>query len=151
MRQIYLDHAAGTPLRTEALQAMLPFLQSEFGNPLSIHGFGDAPRQAMETARKQVADLIGATPNEIYFTASGSESNNMALKGTAWMNRKKGNHIVVSSIEHQSVLNSAATLEKTWLRSHARARRRLRLGRSRCSGQGRTQRYHPGVRDARQQ
>jgi cysteine desulfurase len=112
MRKVYLDHAAGTPLRAEALQAMLPFLQTEFGNPLSIHSYGDAPREALEAARKQVADLIGATPNEVYFTASGSEANNMALKGAAWMNRKKGNHIVVSSIEHQSVLNSAATLEK---------------------------------------
>jgi cysteine desulfurase len=112
MRKVYLDHSAGTPLRPEALQAMLPFLQTEFGNPLSIHSFGDAPREALERARKQVADLIGANPNEMYFTASGSEANNMALKGAAWMNRKKGNHIVVSSIEHQSVLNAAATLEK---------------------------------------
>lgn len=112
MKRIYMDHAAITPLRPEALEAMLPFYKEEFGNPLSVSSFGDAPRKAMEEARKQVADLIGAEPQEIYFTASGSEANNMALKGVALMHRKRGNHLVVSAIEHQSVLNAAATLEK---------------------------------------
>ena len=151
MRRVYLDHAAGTPLRPEALQAMLPFLQTEFGNPLSIHSFGDAPREALETARKQVADLIGATPTEIYFTASGSEANNMALKGAAWMNRKKGNHIVVSSIEHQSVLNSAATLEKLGFEVTSRARGRIWLGRPGRRRESPAPRHDPGVGDARQQ
>ncbi len=112
MRKIYLDHAAASPLRAEAFRAMLPFFEEHFGNPLSVHSFGDAPRTAVEEAREKVAQLIGATAKEIYFTASGSEANNMAIKGVALMNRKKGNHIVVSAIEHQSVLNPAATLEK---------------------------------------
>ena len=112
MRTVYMDHASTTPLRPEALKAMLPFFEEDFGNPLSIHSFGDAPREAMEAAREKVAQLIGATSKEIYFTANGSEANNMAIKGVALMNRKKGNHIIVSAIEHQSVLNPAATLEK---------------------------------------
>jgi len=112
MTRAYMDHAATSHLRPEAMKAMLPFYEGEFGNPLSVHSFGDAPREAMEAARDQVAHLIGATSREIYFTSSGSEANNMAIKGVAWMNRKKGKHIVVSTIEHQSVLNSAATLEK---------------------------------------
>ena len=111
-KSVYADHAAATRLRPEALAAMTPFLKSEFGNPLSVHSFGDAPREALERAREQVAQLIGASTGEIYFTASGSEANNAAIKGVALMNRKKGNHIVVSAIEHQSVLNPAATLEK---------------------------------------
>ena len=112
MTKAYMDHAATTRLRPEAMKAMLPFYEDEFGNPLSVHSFGDAPREAMEAAREQVARLIGAASREIYFTSNGSEANNMAIKGVAWMNRKKGKHIVVSTIEHQSVLNSAATLEK---------------------------------------
>ena len=111
-RSVYADHAAATRLRPEALAAMIPFLESDFGNPLSVHSFGDVPREALERAREQVAQLIGASPAEIYFTASGSEANNAAIKGVALMNRKKGNHIVVSAIEHQSVLNPVATLEK---------------------------------------
>ena len=112
MRTVYMDHASTTPLRPEVLKAMLPFFEEDFGNPLSIHSFGDAPREAMEAARGKVAQLIGATSKDIYFTANGSEANNMAIKGVALMNRKKGNHIIVSAIEHQSVLNPAATLEK---------------------------------------
>jgi len=95
---------------------MLPYLKEQFGNPLSLHGFGEGPREAVEEARAKVAALIGAKPNEIYFTASGSEANNMAVKGIALMNRPKeknaGQHIVVSAIEHQSVLNATQTLEK---------------------------------------
>ena len=111
-RKIYMDHAGAAPLRPEAFRAMQPFFEEHFGNPLSVHSFGDSPRTAIEEAREKIAQLIGATAKEIYFTASGSESNNMAIKGVALMNRKKGNHIVVSAIEHQSVLNPAATLEK---------------------------------------
>jgi cysteine desulfurase len=91
---------------------MLPYLQEQFGNPMSLHGFGEGPREAMEEARARVADLIGARANEIYFTASGSEANNMAVKGIALMKRQKGGHVVVSAIEHQSVLNAVQTLEK---------------------------------------
>jgi len=112
MPEVYLDNAATTPMRPEALEAMLPFLQDEFGNPQSLHSYGDAPREALERAREQVANLIGAQEKEIYFTASGTEANNMALKGVAWANEKSGKHIVISAIEHHSVLNSARTLEK---------------------------------------
>jgi len=112
MREIYFDHAATTPLLPKVVEAMLPYLKEHWGNPLSLHRFGDRPREAMEKARAQVADLIGAQPREIYFTASGSEANNMAIKGAALMNQKKGEHIVVSAIEHHSMLNSAKTLEK---------------------------------------
>lgn len=112
MRKVYFDHAATTPVHPKVVEAMLPYLQEQFGNPLSLHSFGEGPREAVEEARAKVADLIGAKPDEIYFTASGSEANNMAVKGVALMNRQKGQHIVVSAIEHQSVLNAAQTLEK---------------------------------------
>ena len=112
MREAYFDHAATTPLLPEVVEAMIPYLKELWGNPLSLHGFGERPREAMEKARAQVADLIGAQSKEIYFTASGSEANNMAIKGAALMNQKAGKHIVVSAIEHHSVLNSAKTLEK---------------------------------------
>jgi cysteine desulfurase len=112
MRKVYFDHAATTPIHPTVLEAMLPYLQEQFGNPLSLHSFGEDPREAVEEARAKVADLIGARPDEIYFTASGSEANNMAVKGIALMNRQKGQHMVVSAIEHQSVLNATQTLEK---------------------------------------
>jgi len=112
MTEVYLDHAANTPLRSEVVEAMLPYLREHWGNPLSLHRFGERPREAIEKARAQVADLIGAQPGDIYFTASGSEANNMAIKGAALMNQKQGKHVVVSAIEHHSVLNSAKTLEK---------------------------------------
>jgi cysteine desulfurase len=112
MRKVYFDHAATTPVHPHVVEAMLPYLQEKFGNPLSLHSFGEDPREAVEEARARVADLIGARPDEIYFTASGSEANNMAVKGIALMNRQKGQHMVVSAIEHQSVLNSTQTLEK---------------------------------------
>jgi cysteine desulfurase len=91
---------------------MLPYFTTEFGNPTSIHPKGGAPREALEKSREQTAALIGATPEEIFFTSCGSESNNMALKGCAWANDKKGRHIVVSAIEHQSVLNAARSLSR---------------------------------------
>lgn len=112
MREIYFDYGATTPLRREVVEAMTPYLKEQFGNPLSLHRFGEAPRQAVEEAREKVAALIGARSNEIYFTASGSEANNMAVKGIALMNRKRGEHIVVSAIEHLSVLNATQTMEK---------------------------------------
>jgi cysteine desulfurase len=112
MRKVYFDYAATTPIHPKVVEAMLPYLQEQFGNPLSLHSFGEGPREAVEEARVKVADLIGAKPNEIYFTASGSEANNMAVKGIALMNREKGQHMIVSAIEHQSVLNATQTLEK---------------------------------------
>jgi cysteine desulfurase len=112
MKKVYFDHAATTPVHPKVVEAMLPYLKEQFGNPLSLHSFGEDPREALEEARAKVADLIGARPNEIYFTSSGSEANNMAVKGIALMNRQKGQHMVVSAIEHQSVLNATQTLEK---------------------------------------
>jgi len=112
MRKVYLDNAATTPLLREVREAMLPFLAEAFGNPSSLHDWGDTTREAVETARAQVAQLIGASAEEIIFTGSGTESNNFAIKGLALAQQSKGKHIVVSAIEHFSVLHSARTLEK---------------------------------------
>lgn len=115
MREVYFDYGATTPPRPEVVEAMLPYFREHFGNPQSLHRYGDAPRQAVEGAREKVAGLIGARGNEIYFTASGSEANNFAIKGVALMNRQRGEHVVVSSVEHLSVINAARTLEKLGL------------------------------------
>jgi len=112
MRKVYLDNAATTPLLPEVREAMLPYLGDVFGNPSSLHDWGDGSREALETAREQVAQLIGANPDEIIFTGSGTESNNFAIKGLALAQQNKGKHLVVSAIEHFSVLHSAKTLEK---------------------------------------
>lgn len=113
MKRVYLDHAATTPILPEVREAMLPYLNESFGNPSSLHDWGDPAREALETARSQVAALIGASePEEIIFTASGTESNNFAIKGLALAQQNKGKHIIISAIEHFSVLNSARTLEK---------------------------------------
>jgi cysteine desulfurase len=113
MRKVYLDHSATTPLLPAVKEAMLPFLGDSFGNPLSLHDWGDPPRDAMDRAREQVAALIGANSSEeIIFTASGTESNNFAIKGLAFALQGKGKHIVISAIEHFSVMNSARSLEK---------------------------------------
>jgi len=112
MRKVYLDNAATTPLLPEVREAMMPYLGDTFGNPSSLHDWGDGAREAMEEARTQVARLIGANPDEIIFTGSGTESNNFAVKGLALAQQNKGRHVVVSAIEHFSVLHSAKTLEK---------------------------------------
>ena len=112
MRRIYLDNAATTPLLPEVREAMLPFLGDVFGNPSSLHDWGDVARQAVDAAREQVAELIGANAEEVIFTGSGTESNNFAVKGLALAQQGKGKHVVISAIEHFSVLHSARTLEK---------------------------------------
>jgi cysteine desulfurase len=112
MMKVYLDNVATTHILPEVRDAMLPFLNEAFGNPSCLHEWGDVPRDAMEAARKQVAELIGAGLEEVIFTSGGTESNNFAIKGLALAQQKKGKHIVVSAIEHFSVLNSAKTLEK---------------------------------------
>lgn len=112
MRRVYLDNAATTPLLPEVSEAMIPYLREFFGNPSSLHSWGDAAREAIEVARAQVAQLIGANPEEIIFTGNGTESNNFAVKGLALAQQAKGKHVVVSAIEHFSVLYSARTLEK---------------------------------------
>ena len=112
MRKVYLDNAATTPLLPKVREAMLPYLGEVFGNPSCLHEWGDGAREAMETAREQVAQLIGANAEEIIFTGSGTESNNFAVKGLALAQQNKGKHVVLSAIEHFSVLYSARTLEK---------------------------------------
>ncbi len=112
MRRIYLDHIAGTPLHPDVLDAMLPYLKEKFGNPQSLHSIGQEALEAIELAREKVARLINAEPPEIVFTSSGSEANNFALKGLAFAHQGRGKHIILSSIEHQSILHSAKYLEK---------------------------------------
>jgi len=112
MRRVYLDHIAATPLLPEALDAMLPFLNDRFGNAQSLHAEGQSALEALETARESVARLINAAPAEIVFTSGGSEANNLAVKGLALAARAKGTHIVLSAVEHTSVLNAAKSLEK---------------------------------------
>ena len=112
MTEIYMDNAAGTRLLDEVLEEMMPYLTSEYGNPSSIHSKGSKPRDAVESAWERVADLIGAQTKEIYFTSCGTESNNFAVKGAAWGGVKNGKHIVVSAVEHQSVLYAARALER---------------------------------------
>ncbi len=111
-RKVYLDYTAAAPVLPEVFEAMLPYLRDIYGNPQSIHTWGDAAREAIENAREQVAALINASAEELIFTSSGSEANNLAIKGLAQAQAGKGKHIIVSAIEHFSVLNTARTLEK---------------------------------------
>jgi len=112
MRKAYFDHIAATSLHPEALQAMLPYLSEVYGNPQSLHSAGQQALAAVDAAREEVAGLIGSGVEEIFFTASGSEANNLAVKGLAQAYQAKGKHIVVSAIEHLSVLNPVKNLEK---------------------------------------
>lgn len=112
MKGAYLDHASATPVRKEVLEAMLPYFSEQFANPSNVYDLGSKIKAAVEDARVNVADLIGADPSQIIFTSSGAEANNLAIKGVAFARQKKGNHIIVSSIEHHSVLNAARFLER---------------------------------------
>ncbi len=115
MKRIYLDHNATTPLHPEVLEAMTPYLTNRFGNGSSIHAYGREARNAIDTAREQVADLIGAkSPSEIVFTSSGTEADNHAIKGLAELQRSRnaGHHIITSSVEHHAVLHTCQHLEK---------------------------------------
>jgi len=107
---IYLDNAASTPVNAEVLEEMIPFLQDQFGNPSSIHKYGRSALRAIQNARKQIAYLINAEPKEILITSGGTESNNTALFGMA--HAKKGNHMIISSIEHDAILEPCKILEK---------------------------------------
>ena len=110
--RIYLDHAATTPVSKTVLEAMLPYFAEMPGNASAVYGTGREARKAVEQARKQVAAAIGAEPREIVFTSGGSESDNMAVKGTAMALQGKGRHIITTEIEHQAVLKSCSWLEK---------------------------------------
>ncbi len=112
MKIRYFDHAATTPVSSSVVQEMLPYFELQYGNASSAYSIGRQAKKAIEQARKKVASNIGANPKEIYFTSCGSESDNLAVKGVAYANRKKGNHIITSKIEHHAVLNSCKTLEK---------------------------------------
>lgn len=112
MRKVYLDHAATTPVHPKVLEAMLPYFTGKFGNPSNLHDPGREAKQAVDEARAKTAGLIHAKPEEIFFTSSGTEANNFAIKGLAQANSQKGNHIIVSQVEHFSVLHPAKTLEK---------------------------------------
>jgi cysteine desulfurase len=112
MKRIYMDHAATTSTDVEVVKEMEPYFSLKYGNPNSIHSFGQEARDAVEEAREKIAHLIGANPSEIVFTAGGTEADNYAIKGIAWANQKKGNHIITSKIEHHAVLHSCQFLEK---------------------------------------
>ena len=112
MNRIYMDNAATTAVAPQVLEAMLPYFTEVYGNPSSIHSTGRESRRVVDAARRQVANAIGALPQEIYFTAGGSESDNWAIKGAAFAKQAKGNHIITSAIEHHAVLHTCQWLEK---------------------------------------
>ncbi len=112
MQGVYFDHSATTSTDPAVAALMLEYMTEKFGNPSSVHSFGREARKAVEKAREQVADLIGAAAGEIYFTSGGTEADNMVLKGVAFANRKKGNHIITSAIEHHAILHTCEYLEK---------------------------------------
>ncbi|MDN5340303.1 MAG: cysteine desulfurase [Euryarchaeota archaeon] len=111
-RSVYMDHAATTPVRPEVAEVMLPYFSERFGNPSSLYALAREAKEAVEEARERVAAAIGASPAEIYFTSGGTEADNWAIKGVAAANRKKGDHIITSSIEHHAVLHTCESLEK---------------------------------------
>ena len=113
MKNVYLDHTATTPVHPKVLEAMLPYFSVKFGNPSNLHDVGREAKNAVEEARAKTGTLIGAWADEIFFTASGAESNNFAIKGLAQANSQKGKHIIVSQVEHFSVLHPVKTLEKS--------------------------------------
>lgn len=111
-RTIYMDHSATTYVKPEVLEAMIPYFTEYFGNPSSIYGIARYSKKAIDTARVQTAKALGADPDEIYFTSGGSESDNWAIKGVALANRKRGNHIITTQIEHHAVFHTCRFLEK---------------------------------------
>jgi cysteine desulfurase len=112
MSETYLDHVAAMPLHPKVYESMLPFMEKYYGNPSSIHEAGEKAREALEEARTKVARLIHSEPEEIIFTSCGTESNNQALKGIAWAHQGKGKEILISSVEHFSIMHTANALEK---------------------------------------
>jgi len=112
VKKIYLDYAASAPIDPRVIKTMLPYLEKGFGNSSSLHSYGQEAKKTLEKSRKIIAKALGVKPEEIVFTASATESNNTALKGIAWANKNKGNHIIISSIEHDCILESSKWLEK---------------------------------------
>ena len=111
IKPTYLDYNATTPHHPEVIEAMRPFLETEFGNPSSAHWYGIKPKQAVENARKQVAGILNCRPTDVFFTSGGTESNNHAIRGVAQRLREKGNHIITSKFEHPAVLEVCRYLE----------------------------------------
>lgn len=112
MRKVYFDHSATTATAPEVASQMVEYMTNTFGNPSSVHAFGREAKKAIIHARKQVADLIGANPEEILFTSGGTEGDNMALRGIAEANKKRGKHIITTQIEHHAILHTCEALEK---------------------------------------
>ena len=116
MNRVYFDHAATTPVDKRVLEVMLPYFSDSFGNPSSVLiEEGGPPRQALDEARKKVANLIGARSDEMLFTSSATESNNLAIKGLALAHKNKGNRILFSEIEHYSIMLQADSSARPWL------------------------------------
>ena len=99
MKRVYLDHASATPVRKEVLEAMRPYFEERFGNPSTVYDLGSEVKDVIEEQRLKVARLIGAKPEEIIFTSSGAEANNLAIKGSAFARQAKGNHVIISAID----------------------------------------------------
>lgn len=116
IRTVYMDHSATTPVDPRVVEAMLPYFTEIYGNSASIHRFGRAAAKALEESRRTVAAILGCHPTEIVFTGSGTESDNLALRGVAFAQRRagRGNHLIVSSVEHHAVLNTARQLEEVF-------------------------------------
>lgn len=112
MRSVYMDHSATTPVKPEVVEAMLPYFTEIYGNASSVHAFGREARKGVMSARQTIADYIGASADELFFTAGGTESDNWAIRGVAHANKQKGNHIITTTIEHHAVLHVCEMLEK---------------------------------------
>ena len=112
MKEVYLDYSATTPVKEEVVREMIPYYTESFGNPSSLYGPGLRAKEGLTEARKQVADLIGASPKEIFFTSCGTEADNWVLEGIADSLREKGNHIITTKIEHHAIIHTCMYLEK---------------------------------------
>ena len=112
MRKVYLDHGATTPMREEVFEAMEPFFKEHFGNPSSLHFYGREVKKHVDDTREKVAEALGATPDEIFFTSGGTEADNLAIQGVARRLKNKGNHVITSQIEHHASLDACEALEK---------------------------------------
>jgi cysteine desulfurase len=114
MRQVYIDYGSSSPMDARVLEAMMPYFDKEIGNPSSIHSAGKRAKRELELARSKVANLVGAyAPKSIVFTSCATESNNLALHGAAMQYKDKGNHIITSSIEHMSVMNTLKDVQRS--------------------------------------
>ncbi len=112
MDNVYMDHASATPVRAPVIEAMMPYFDQHFGNPSTVYDIGSNIKNVIEEQREKVAKLIGSKTEQIIFTSSGAEANNLAIKGVVFGRQKKGNHIIISAVEHHSVLNSARFFER---------------------------------------